>query len=61
MKILTIDASTKSTGISVGTNQSLEFHTCISVSHRDVEKRIIYMRDEITKLIKQHCPDKIIM
>lgn len=61
MKILTIDASTKSTGIAGGKDQSLEFHTYISISHRDVEKRIIYMRDEITKLIKQHCPDKIIM
>ena len=61
MKIMTFDLSTKSSGIAGGTNQSLEFHVCISISHRDVQKRIIYMRDEITKLIKQHCPDKIIM
>ena len=61
MKILTIDASTKSSGIAIGINQFLEFHTCISISYKDVEKRIGYMRDQIIKLIKQYNPDKIIM
>lgn len=45
MRVLTLDASTHSTGWCVGEDGSLETHGCITASSRDVIKRIIKMRD----------------
>ncbi len=61
MKILSLDLSTKSSGWCIGENGSLEAHGCITASSRDVIKRIIKMRDQLSKLIKNHKIDKIIM
>ena len=61
MKILAIDASTKSTGWCVGENGILQQHGCITASSRDVVKRIIKMRDQLSKIIKSTKIDKIIM
>ena len=61
MKILSLDLSTKSSGWCVGQNGSLESHGCITASSRDVVKRIIKMRDELSKLIKDNKINKIIM
>ena len=61
MKILTLDLSTKSTGFAIGQEQKLQSHGCITASSRYVEKRIIKMRDQLSKLIKNNKIDKVIM
>ena len=61
MRVLTLDASTHSTGWCVGEDGSLETHGCITASSRDVVKRIIKMRDQLSKLIKNNKIDKIII
>ena len=61
MRVLTIDASTHSTGYAIGQNGSLEDHGCITASSKDVMKRIIKMRDELSKIIKDNKIQKIIM
>ena len=61
MRILSLDLSTRSSGWCVGKDGSLEDHGCITASSRDVVKRIIKMRDQLSKLIKNNKIDKIIM
>lgn len=61
MKILTLDLSTKSSGYCVGQNEIIQQHGCITASEKDVEKRIIKMRNQISKIIQKHNPKKIIM
>ena len=61
MRILSLDLSTKSSGWCVGQNGSLEAHGCITASSRDVIKRIIKMRDQLSKIIKNNKIDKIVM
>ena len=61
MRILSLDLSTKSSGWCIGQNESLETHGCITASSRDVIKRIIKMRDQLSKIIKNNKIDKIVM
>lgn len=61
MRILSLDLSTKSSGFALGQNGSLETHGCITASSRDVIKRIIKMRDQLSKIIKNNKIDKIVM
>ena len=61
MKILTLDLSTKSSGYAIGEDGVLKSHGCITASSRDVEKRIIKMREQIKQLIKNNKIDKVIM
>ncbi len=61
MRILTLDLSTKSSGVCVGQDGTMEFHTCITAASRNVVKRIIKMRNEISEIIKTNKIDKIIM
>ena len=61
MKILSLDLSTKSSGFAIGQDGSLETHGCITASSRDVVKRIIKMRDQLSKIIKDNKIDKIVM
>lgn len=61
MRILSLDASTHSTGWCVGEDGKLEFHDCITANSKDVIKRIIKMRDQLSKVIKDNKIDKIIM
>ena len=61
MKILTIDASTHSTGYAIGEEEQLQLHGCITAASRDVIKRIIKMRNQIQLLIKNNNIKKIIM
>ena len=61
MKILSLDLSTKNSGWCIGQDGSLESHGCIAASSKDVVKRIIKMRDQLSKLIKNNKIDKIIM
>ena len=61
MKILSIDASTHSTGYAIGQNGKLKEHGCITAASKDTVKRIIKMREQISKLIKENKIDKIII
>lgn len=61
MKILSLDNSTKSTGYAIGVDGKLESHGCITASSKDVIKRIIKMRDQLSKIIKDNKIDKIVM
>ena len=61
MKILTLDLSTKQSGWCVGSDGSLESHGCIAASSKDVIKRIIKMRDQLSEIIKNNKIDKIVM
>ncbi len=61
MRLLSLDLSTKSSGWCVGQDGNLESHGCISASSRDVIKRIIKMRDQLSKIVKNNKIDKIIM
>lgn len=61
MKIITLDLSTKSSGWSFGIDTILKQHGCIVASSKDVEQRIIKMRNQIIALICRYSPDKIIM
>ena len=61
MKILSLDLSTKSTGYAIGQNQLIISHGCITATSKDVMKRIIKMRNELTKIITDNKIQKIIM
>lgn len=61
MRILSIDASTKNSGYAIGENQQLIKSGSISASSKDVIKRIIKMRDQLSLLIKNNNIDKIIL
>lgn len=61
MKILSLDLSTKSSGFAIGQDGSLQAHGCITASSRDVIKRIIKMREQLSRIIKDNQVDKVIM
>ena len=61
MKILALDLSTKSSGIAVGTDASLEYHGCVFANDRNVIERIVKMRDDIKYYIEEYRVDKIVM
>ena len=61
MRILSLDLSTKSSGFALGQDGSLQDHGCITATSKDVIKRIIKMRDQLSKIIKEYKVDKIIM
>ena len=61
MIILTLDLSTRSSGYALGVENSLEEHGFISASNTNPIKRIIKMRDQLTKIIKTYKINKIIM
>ena len=61
MKILALDASTKATGYAIGQDGILIQHGCITSSSKDVIKRIIKMRDQLSKLIEDNNIEKIVI
>ena len=62
MKILALDLSTRSSGYCLGNQDGIISHGCITASSKDVVKRIIKMRDQISKIIKDNKTiDKIII
>ena len=61
MKLLALDLSTKSSGWAFGEDQKLESFGCLTAKAKDVEKRIIQMRQAISNLILNNKPDKVIM
>lgn len=61
MRILSLDLSTKSSGVAIGEDGILKSHTCIVATSKDPINRIILMRDQIAKIIKDNQIEKIIM
>lgn len=61
MIILALDLSTKQSGYALGMDGELEKHGFISASNNNPIKRIIKMRDQITKILKIYNIKKIIM
>lgn len=62
MIILALDLSTKSTGFAIGTDEGKIIKSgCITASQKDVMKRIVRMRDSLTKIIQQNKIEQIVM
>ena len=61
MNILSLDASTKSTGYAVFEATALKAYGCITSSSTDLFKRIHKMVDEIDILLKENQINKIIL
>lgn len=61
MKLMAIDASTKSTGVAIFEDKELIHYTCITSSSQDMLKRIKIMTEEIEKLYLKYKIDTIIM
>lgn len=61
MRILSLDLSTKSSGYAIGQDGTLRDHGCITATSRDVVKRIIKMRNELSKIIEKQHIKKIVM
>ena len=61
MKILSLDASTKSTGVAIFDNNKLIAQECITSTSMDLFKRIHVMIDRIRQLLFIYQIDKIIL
>lgn len=61
MQILSIDASTKSTGWSIFNNKSLKSYGCITASSPDLIKRITTMINELYIILQENNIQKIIL
>ena len=62
MRILSIDASTKSSGWCIGQDGKFEKSGCVAAASKNVNARIIKIRDEISKIIKENNIDnKVLM
>lgn len=61
MKIMSLDASSKSTGLAIFDNTQLIYYTCITASSNDPIARIQTVTRGIKEVLEQHPIDKIIM
>lgn len=61
MIIMSIDASTKSTGIAIYDNKELIYHTCVTASSTDLIKRIKKIVTDIETIAKRYNIDKVIL
>lgn len=61
MTILAIDASTKSSGVSIFTNGELKYYDCYTASSTDLIKRIKKIVENISNLLEKYKPDKVIL
>lgn len=61
MKILSLDASTKSTGFAVFNEIKLETYGCLTASSTDLVKRISKIITELEQVLSQNTIDKIIL
>lgn len=61
MKILAIDASTKSSGIAIFQQGKLIHYECLIQSDRNVYKRIENMSNRIVEICKKYKPTNIVM
>jgi Holliday junction resolvasome RuvABC endonuclease subunit len=58
---MSIDASSKSSGIAIFNNKELEFYDCITASSTDLIKRIQKMSKEIQEILNKYNVEKIIL
>lgn len=61
MKIMAIDASTKSSGIAVFNDTKLESYDCLTASSTDLIKRINKIITELERILTKEQVDKIIL
>ena len=61
MKVLAIDASTKSTGVALFEDTKLIKYTCLTASSNDVIKRIQKIIQELNVFIGNETIDKVIL
>ena len=61
MNILSLDASTKSTGFAVYQDAQLKHYGCITSTSTDLFKRIHKMVDEIKPLVQEYQINKIVL
>lgn len=61
MKILSLDASTKSTGFAIFNETKLETYGCLTASSTDLVKRISKIITELEQVLSQNTIDKIIL
>jgi Holliday junction resolvasome RuvABC endonuclease subunit len=61
MKVLSIDASTKSTGIAYFNGQNLEAYECFTASSTDLIKRIKKITNLLNDFMQEHEVEKIIL
>ena len=61
MKILALDASTKSTGVALFNETNLIEYKCITAYSKDLIKRITKITQEIQEFLQEHPVDKIIL
>lgn len=61
MKLLSIDGSTKATGIAIFQDSKLIYYTCLTNNKNNVFDRIYFMNKQIENIYCKYLPDKIIM
>lgn len=61
MKVISIDASTKSTGVAVFDNETLIYYDCITASSTDVIKRIEKISNRLNEILDYFKPEKLIL
>jgi Holliday junction resolvasome RuvABC endonuclease subunit len=61
MRVLAIDASTKSSGIAIFDNQKLVFYKCLTENNSNFLIRIPKMTKQIIDIYKEYKPSNIIM
>ena len=61
MKVLAIDASSKSTGIAIFQDEKLIHYQCIIATDNSSFKRIVKMKNRILEIYKKYKPTNIIM
>lgn len=61
MKVLAIDASSKSTGIAIFQDEKLIHYQCIIATDGDSFKRIVKMKNRILEIYKKYKPTNIVM
>ena len=52
MKIMSLDASTKSTGVAIFENKKLIYYDCITASSTDVIKRIQIVISKLNQILQ---------
>lgn len=61
MKVISIDGSTKSTGVAVFDNEELIYYDCIKASSNDVIDRIKKITKRIDEILDYFKPEKLIL
>ena len=61
MNILSIDPSTKSTGVAIFEDGQLKYYKCITASSSNLFTRIEKMQTELDKILKENKIDKVYM